>query len=328
MRTSKIEWTESTWNPVTGCTKLSAGCANCYAERMARRLRAMGQPNYRRGFKVTCHEHVLNQPVTWKKPRTVFVNSMGDLFHEEVPREFIDSVFDVMKRAHWHRFQVLTKRAERMAELAPHLPWADNIWMGVTVEDGAAKSRMEALREVPAFIRFLSVEPLLESLGTLDLRGIHWVIVGGESGPGSRPMQPAWVHEIREQCEAADIPSSSSNGEASTRRRQAAYWMAGYGMISPRVNRAIHRQTHRETGLDAAGATTHPQGPGVLSLLVKPLRLTVFPPLGRSWSSAPGSSPWRHRARRCDRSDPASGTRGGRWPGWWWCRSAARRARR
>jgi len=156
MASSKIEWTESTWNPVTGCTKISAGCLNCYAERMARRLRAMGQANYRNGFNLTCHEHVLMTPLHWKKPRTVFVNSMSDLFHEDVPLDFIRQIFDVMKQASWHTFQILTKRAERLAELAPLLDWPDNVWMGVTVENGDCKFRIDHLRNIPAAIRFLS----------------------------------------------------------------------------------------------------------------------------------------------------------------------------
>jgi protein gp37 len=205
MRTSKIEWTEATWNPITGCTKLSAGCANCYAERMARRLHAMGQPNYRNGFHVTCHQHILEQPLSWRMPRTIFVNSMSDLFHEDVPDDFIVSIFDVMQRAHWHRFQVLTKRADRLAELGPRLQWPNNVWMGVTVENKLAKRRVSALRSVPATMRFLSIEPLLESIGTLNLSGIHWVIVGGESGPGARQMQKDWVDEIKEQCIAKDV---------------------------------------------------------------------------------------------------------------------------
>ncbi len=205
MRISKIEWTESTWNPVTGCTKISAGCAHCYAERMARRLRAMGQPNYRNGFKVTCHEHALEQPLGWKAPRTIFVNSMSDLFHEDVPDDFIASVFSVMERAHWHQFQVLTKRDERLVELAPRLPWPSNVWMGVSVENARAKRRIMSLQAIPAAVRFLSIEPLLESLGRISLAGIHWVIVGGESGPGARPMVEAWVQEIKMQCETANV---------------------------------------------------------------------------------------------------------------------------
>ncbi len=207
MSTSKIEWTEATWNPVTGCTKISAGCANCYAERMSKRLQAMGQAKYSAGFdKVVCHDDVLRRPLHWKQPRTVFVNSMSDLFHKDVPECFIASVFDVMKRAHWHRFQVLTKRADRMAELDRLLNWSSNVWMGVTVENRHTKSRIESLRSIDPAVRFLSIEPLLESLGRLDLAGIHWVIVGGESGPGARPMEEAWVWEVKEQCEAAAVP--------------------------------------------------------------------------------------------------------------------------
>lgn len=199
---SSIEWTESTWNPVTGCTKVSPGCVNCYAERMARRLEAMGQPNYANGFRVTCHEHMLQQPLAWRQPKTILVNSMSDLFHESVPVEFIAKVFDVMNEASWHRFQALTKCAERMAELAIRLRWSENIWMGVTVENRDALARLDSLRLVPAAVRFVSFEPLLESLGDIDLTGIDWAIVGGESGPGSRPMKKEWVLEIRDQCRA------------------------------------------------------------------------------------------------------------------------------
>ena len=206
MRTSKIEWTESTWNPVTGCTKISSGCSNCYAERMAKRLRAMGQPNYRNGFEVTCHDHVIEQPLRWKTPRTIFVNSMSDLFHKSVDSSFICSVFDIMNRAHWHRFQVLTKRSERLATFGSKVNFTDNIWMGVSVENRECKSRIASLQNIPAFVRFLSAEPLLESLGELDLNGIHWVIVGGESGPGARPMNEEWVWDIKEQCDAANVP--------------------------------------------------------------------------------------------------------------------------
>ncbi|KKO18675.1 MAG: putative phage protein [Candidatus Brocadia fulgida] len=187
MASSKIEWTESTWNPVTGCTKISAGCKNCYAERLAKRLKAMGQPNYKNGFKLTLHEQVLEYPLQWKKPQTIFVNSMSDLFHEEIPDEFIFKVFDVMKRAYWHRFQILTKRSVRLKEMASLLDWPENVWMGVSVENLLAKYRIDDLKAVPAFIRFLSFEPLLSPLGHLVLGDIHWVIVGGESG--QRPGQ-------------------------------------------------------------------------------------------------------------------------------------------
>ena len=200
MSKSSIEWTENTWNPVTGCTKLSTGCLYCYAERMAKRLKAMGQPNYRDGFSVRCHEHMLNVPLGWKKPRMVFVNSMSDLFHEEVPEDFIAKVFGVMNEASWHTFQVLTKRTGRMVDIASSLKWTPNIWMGVTVEDRQYLKRMELLRQIPAAVRFVSFEPLIGPVGHFDLTGIRWAIVGGESGPGCRPMEPDWVREVRDQC--------------------------------------------------------------------------------------------------------------------------------
>jgi protein gp37 len=203
---SSIEWTESTWNPVTGCTKISEGCAHCYAERMALRLKAMGQKNYIDGFKVTLHPHVLDLPLTWKKPQTIFVNSMSDLFHNDIPISFIRKVFDVMERAHWHRFQILTKRAERLSELASLLNWSENIWIGVTVENCSCSKRIDYLRNIPAAVRFLSLEPLLEPLPNMDLSDIDWVIVGGESGPGARPMNKKWVLDIQEQCCKANVP--------------------------------------------------------------------------------------------------------------------------
>lgn len=203
---SKIEWTEETWNPVTGCTKVSAGCAHCYAERMAKRLHGMGQANYRNGFKVTCHEHVVECPLRWRKPRLVFVNSMSDLFHKQVPLGFIKRVFDVMERAPQHQFQVLTKRADRLEDIAGRLKWPDNVWMGVTVENAETTWRIDSLRNVPAKVRFLSLEPLLSNLPNLDLTGIGWVIVGGESGPGARPMEEAWVLEIKRQCRESKTP--------------------------------------------------------------------------------------------------------------------------
>ena len=203
---SQIEWTESTWNPVTGCTKISPGCAHCYAERMTYRLKAMGQPNYRNGFQVTVHEHALDLPLGWKKPQTIFVNSMSDLFHEEVPLDFICRVFDVMQRADRHLFQVLTKRSERLAELAPLLTWPDNVWMGVTVENADYVRRIDDLRRVPAAVRFLSLEPLLGPLPDLNLGSIDWVIVGGESGPGARPMAATWASDLRDQCRQSRVP--------------------------------------------------------------------------------------------------------------------------
>ncbi|MBI4799287.1 MAG: phage Gp37/Gp68 family protein [Desulfarculus sp.] len=203
---SKIEWTESTWNPVTGCTKISPGCKHCYAERLAKRLKAMGQPNYANGFEVTLHPGMLEAPLGWRKPQMVFVNSMSDLFHDDVPPDFIRKVFKIMEWATQHRFQVLTKRAERLAELAPGLPWPANVWQGVTVENADYAFRVDYLREVPAAVKFLSLEPLLSPIPNLKLRGIDWVIVGGESGPGARPMDREWVLDLRDQCRRAKVP--------------------------------------------------------------------------------------------------------------------------
>ena len=202
---SGIEWTESTWNPVTGCTKVSPGCKFCYAERMAERLQAMGQANYRDGFRLTLQPHMLELPLRWKKPQTIFVNSMSDLFHKDIPLDYVLRVFDVMRRAHWHNFQVLTKRSERLAELAPRIDWAPNIWMGVSVESDAYRFRIDDLRATNAMLRFLSLEPLLGPLPDLDLRGIDWVIVGGESGPLARPMDAGWVVDLRDQCRQAKV---------------------------------------------------------------------------------------------------------------------------
>lgn len=203
---SGIEWTESTWNPVTGCDKVSPGCKFCYAERMAERLQAMGQPNYANGFELTLQPHMLELPLRWRKPQTIFVNSMSDLFHKDVPLSYIQQVFDVMRRAHWHRFQVLTKRADRLARVDEDLSWTSNIWMGVSVETAQYIDRIDQLRTTHATIKFLSLEPLLGPLPALDLRSIDWVIVGGESGPSARRMDPAWVAEIRDQCIAAHVP--------------------------------------------------------------------------------------------------------------------------
>ncbi len=202
---SAIEWTESTWNPVTGCTKISSGCKNCYAERMAKRLQAMGQPNYRNGFKLTCHPHVLELPLHWKKSQMIFVNSMSDLFHRQVPLEFILKIFDTMNKASQHVFQILTKRTSRLEELSVVLPWSENIWMGITVENSDYKERIDFLRRTGAFIKFLSLEPLLDDIGDLDLEGIDWVIVGGESGPKARPIQDNWVRKIKEQCKEQKV---------------------------------------------------------------------------------------------------------------------------
>jgi protein gp37 len=202
---SAIEWTESTWNPVSGCTKISAGCLNCYAERMAKRLQAMGQERYRNGFEVTLHPEVLDEPYRWKKSRIVFVNSMSDLFHEDIPLEFVQDVFNVMSKNRQHTFQVLTKRSNRLYELAPLLNWSENIWMGVTIENNDYVERADDLRLVSASVKFLSLEPLLGPLPHLDLTGIDWVIVGGESGPGARAMEAEWVTDVQDRCLAVGI---------------------------------------------------------------------------------------------------------------------------
>ncbi len=202
---SKIEWTESTWNPVTGCTKISAGCLNCYAERMAKRLKAIGNKNYENGFQVTLHPDVLSRPLSWKTPQTIFVNSMSDLFHEDIPDDFIFSIFEVMKKASWHRFQVLTKRSERLFEMNAVLDWPENVWMGVTVERADYLYRVDHLRQTDANIKFLSLEPLLGEIGDMNLAHINWVIAGGESGPNARPVAAEWVRDIRNQCVDAKV---------------------------------------------------------------------------------------------------------------------------
>ena len=203
---SAIEWTESTWNPLTGCNKISPGCKYCYAERMALRLQAMGQSNYKNGFQLTMHPLVLELPLSWKKPQMIFVNSMSDLFHEDVPLDFIRQVFDVIRHASWHTFQILTKRSKRLLELDPHIDWPKNAWMGVSVENSSYTFRIDNLRETNASVKFLSLEPLLGPLANLCLERIDWVIVGGESGPGARPVSEEWVKDIRDQCIDANVP--------------------------------------------------------------------------------------------------------------------------
>jgi len=203
---STIEWTDSTWNPVTGCTKVSPGCKHCYAEVFAERWRGIPGHHFEQGFDLRLWEERLDLPLAWKKPRTIFVNSMSDLFHEKVPLAFIQQVFHTMEIASWHTFQILTKRSERLAELAPDLSWPPNVWMGVSIETGKYLWRADHLRKVPAAVRFLSLEPLLGPISAIDLSGIHWVIVGGESGRGARAIEPEWVRAIRKQCRAADVP--------------------------------------------------------------------------------------------------------------------------
>ncbi|MBC8505370.1 MAG: phage Gp37/Gp68 family protein [Chloroflexi bacterium] len=203
---SAIEWTESTWNPLTGCTKISPGCKHCYAERMSRRLKAMGQEKYQNDFRLTLHGDVLGDPLSWKKPQIIFVNSMSDLFHEDVPVDFILRTFAVMREAHWHTFQVLTKRAERLLEIDPLIDWPKNVWVGVSIENQEYTFRIDQLRQTHAHTKFLSLEPLLGPISNLLLENIHWVIVGGESGPKARHMDRTWVTNIRDQCKGANVP--------------------------------------------------------------------------------------------------------------------------
>ena len=231
--TSKIEWTEATWNPVTGCTKISPGCDHCYAARFAERFRNTAGHPYEQGFDLRMHETRLSAPLKWKKPRTIFVNSMSDLFHTGVPSKYIDRVFDVMEEATRHTFQVLTKRSGRMQRYLQkryrHTDPPGHIWMGVSVEDNPRAVRIRHLREAPGAIRFLSLEPLLEPLTELDLTAIDWVIVGGESGPGARPMSEQWVRDIRDQCSRDDV----------------AFFFKQWGGRTPKANgRMLDGRTH------------------------------------------------------------------------------------
>jgi protein gp37 len=218
------------WNPVTGCTKMSPGCKNCYADRRARRLHAMGQPRYRNNFADTLQPAVLDQPLRWSQSRRIFVNSMSDLFHADVPLEFIRRVFDVMGKADWHTFQILTKRSERLVELAEKLPWYQSIWIGVSVVNADYTCRIEHLRKVPASVRFLSIEPLLGPIPRLPLQGIHWVIVGGESGASARETDPRWVRKIRDRCIAQSLPFFFNSGAERKRRSPVENWTAERGV--------------------------------------------------------------------------------------------------
>jgi protein gp37 len=225
-RSRGIEWAEESWNPTTGCTKLSPGCDHCWAERMARRLQGMGSPRYARGFRVTTHPELLEQPLHWRKSRDVCACFMGDLFHREVPEEFIRQVFDVMARSPQHRFHVLTKRSPRLAELSPRLLWPANVWAGVTVENTDYRFRSDHLRQTSAAVKFLVLEPLLGPIEALDLRDIDWVIVGGESGPGARPLHIDWVRSVRDQCAASGVPFSFKQW-GGVRRRETGRMLDG-----------------------------------------------------------------------------------------------------
>jgi protein gp37 len=203
---SSIEWTEATWNPVTGCTKISTGCLNCYAARMARRLKDTGMLKYQNGFTLSLHPDVLPEPLTWRKPQMIFTCSMSDLLHKDVPTSFIQEVVDVMQQADWHKFQILTKRAERLVELKDIVVWPQNAWVGVTIENNDYLFRADYLRQIVAPVKFLSIEPLIGPVSSLNLQGIDWVIVGGESGPGARPIEEEWVCQIKDLCLEADVP--------------------------------------------------------------------------------------------------------------------------
>lgn len=202
---SKIEWTDATWNPVRGCTKISPGCKFCYAEVFAERFRGVPGHPYEQGFDIRLVPERLEEPLKWKKPKMIFVNSMSDLFHEKVPTKYIHEVFNIMIKAHWHTFQVLTKRSERLLEIYPELEWPNNVWMGVSIESNKYIYRSDDLSKVPAAVRFLSVEPLLEMIPNLPLKNINWVIVGGESGRNARPMKLEWARSIKDQCESAGV---------------------------------------------------------------------------------------------------------------------------
>lgn len=237
---SHIEWTEATWNPVTGCTKISPGCAHCYAERMAKRLQAMGQRNYTKGFELTLQEQMLELPLRWKRSKRIFVNSMSDMFHADVPVEFIQKAFDVMRRANHHQYQVLTKRSDRLLALDSRLDWLPHIWMGVSVESARFQHRVDDLRNTHAHVKFLSLEPLLGPLSNLDLRSIDWVIVGGESGPHARPMNPSWVSDIRDQCRDAGV---------------AFFFKQWGGVFKSRTGRDLEGRTWDQMPCTEAGAT-------------------------------------------------------------------------
>jgi protein gp37 len=240
-QTSSIEWTEATWNPVTGCSKVSPGCAHCYAETFAERWRGVPGHPYEQGFNLRLWPQRLEVPLHWRRPRVVFVNSMSDLFHEDIPDEYVAGVFEVMGKAHWHTFQILTKRHERLVELAPQLPWPRNVWMGVTIENRRFVHRADYLREVPAAVRFISAEPLLGPLEGLNLDGIDWLIAGGESGPRHCRIDAAWVTELRDRCLDEDVAFffkqwGGQRPKSGGRELDARTWDA---MPTPRVRELI-----------------------------------------------------------------------------------------
>jgi protein gp37 len=241
---SHIEWTDATWNPVTGCSKISPGCKFCYAERLSRRLQAMGQNNYRNGFAITLQPHMLEHPLHWRQPRRIFVNSMSDLFHTEVPAAYISQVFDVMHRANWHNYQVLTKRSDRLLELDTTIRWEPHVWMGVSIENEDYLFRADDLRKTHARIKFLSIEPLLGPLRKLNLRGIDWVIVGGESGPGAWAVNSEWVRELRDRC---------------IRERVPFFFKQWGGVLKSRTGRVLDDRTWDEMPVSSLSPITPPR---------------------------------------------------------------------
>ena len=262
-QTSSIEWTDATWNPVTGCTKVSPGCKNCYALRIAKRLHAMGQHRYRNEFRVTIQSDLLDQPTKWKTSKRIFVNSMSDLFHDAVPFQYIRQVFEEMEAAHWHTFQILTKRPERLRELSSKLPWPTNVWMGVSVENAEYTSRIHHLRKVLASVRFLSIEPLLGPLGRYPLEGIDWVIVGGESGPRCRPMSPDWVRRIRDRCIRQGVPFFFKQW-GGTRKKRTGRELDGRTwdeMPTPKGRRSYLRSLESSDALQPTAEKLAPLGP-------------------------------------------------------------------
>lgn len=237
MAASKIEWTEETWNPITGCTKCSAGCLHCYAETFAKRLQAMGNERYKNAFQVTVHRDIFERPLEWQKPKMIFVNSMSDIFHEDIPDQDILDLFDVMNRAHWHTFQVLTKRADRMLELSDRINWTDNIWMGVSVENRDAIDRCERLKQTGAKVKFVSAEPLLESIADIDLDGIDWLIVGGESGAGSRPMDEEWLIELRDKAKENEVAFFFKQWGGTRKKKAGSLLQGKYYKQYPKIKR-------------------------------------------------------------------------------------------
>jgi len=231
------EWTEKPWNPVTGCSKVSSGCLNCYAEKLAITLQSWGNPRYRNGFTLTLHEDLLDAPVHWKKPQRIFTCSMSDLFHPDIPKSFLFQVFATMRRCHHHTFLILTKRSRQLAILSPEIEWPENIWMGVTVEEGRYNDRIDDLKTTGAIHKFISAEPLLSDLGPINLTGIDWIFVGGESGKNARSVQEAWIINIRDQCHDQGVMFTFKQWGGRFRKRNGSLLQGNYYHEMPPVMR-------------------------------------------------------------------------------------------